>query len=274
MRAFAFAFAIALALALSGCVSESEPQQPAGGAGVIGPAGPQRNATANATGNLTVETEEVFYFDGTKGYLARPSGEGDYPGVVMVHEWWGLNEHIKGAARELASEGYVVLAVDLYRGEVANDSARARNLTMSLNQGRAIMNMHDAAVYLRQKEGAGKVAALGWCFGGGQVMQFSLSGEPLDATVIYYGNLVTDEGNLSRIEWPVLGIFGENDTSVRPESARAFDAALDNAGVENEIYVYPGVGHAFANPSGGNYAPQQARDAWVKTLRFLDRHLK
>jgi carboxymethylenebutenolidase len=134
--------------------------------------------------------------------------------------------------------------------------------------------MKAAADYLRNEEGATKIASLGWCFGGGQSLQLALSDEDLDATVIYYGSLVTDESKLSSIEQPILGIFGSKDTSIPVATVQQFDSALDNIGIENEIYIYEGVGHAFANPSGMNYAPEETKDAWDKTVSFLNRHMK
>lgn len=219
-----------------------------------------------------VAAEDAAYFEDRVGYFARPSAPGNYPGVVMIHEWWGLNDHIKDMARQLAGQGYQVLAVDLH-GKVATTPDEARALTGALDQAKAIENMRAAADFLRAK-GADRMASLGWCFGGGQSMQFALSGEPLEATVIYYGQLVTDAERLDEIAWPVLGVFGETDQSIKAETARAFDAALDEAGVENEVYIYPGVGHAFANPSGMNYAATETADAWAKTLAFLERALK
>jgi carboxymethylenebutenolidase len=115
---------------------------------------------------------------------------------------------------------------------------------------------------------------LGWCFGGGQSLQLALNSEqnPLAATVIYYGNLVNDTNELSKIKWPVLGIFGDQDQSIPVKSVNAFEQALNKTGVTNEIYIYPGVGHAFANPSD-NYAPKEAADAWKKTLAFLNKYV-
>ena len=104
-------------------------------------------------------------------------------------------------------------------------------------------------------------------------MQLALH-EKMHATVIYYGNLQTNTSRLSVIKWPVLGIFGEKDTSIPVETVKKFDAALDELKIENEIYIYPNVGHAFANPSGANYAPNETKDAWEKTLAFLERNLK
>jgi carboxymethylenebutenolidase len=221
---------------------------------------------------VPVVTENVTYFNDVRGYFVRPESEGTYPGVVMIHEWWGLNENIKQMAKQLAAEGYQVLAVDLH-GEVATTSERARELTGALDQDEALENLRAATAFLRDR-GAEKVASLGWCFGGGQSMQLSLSGEPLDATVIYYGSLVTDQAELEKIQWPVLGVFGAEDQSIPVETVTAFDAALDAAGVQNDIHVYPGVGHAFANPSGQNYAPTETQDAWAKTMTFLQENLQ
>ncbi len=238
------------------------------------PAGEIKNSEMLAgKGKYAVTTENVKYFENFTGFLAQPAQAGSYPGVVMIHEWWGLNDNIKDMAKQLASEGYVVLAVDLF-GEVANTSDRACQLVGSLNSEKAVQNMRVAAAYLRTKHSATKIASLGWCFGGGQSLRLALSGEKLDATVIYYGSLVTNESNLSAIKWPVLGIFGDKDTSIPVATVSQFDAALDKLGIENEIYVYKGVGHAFANPSGANYAANETKDAWDKTVAFLNKHTK
>lgn len=133
--------------------------------------------------------------------------------------------------------------------------------------------MRAAVAYLKD-QGATKVASLGWCFGGAQSLQLALSGERMDATVIYYGRLATTSEALAPIEWPVLGIFAGDDQSISVESVGQFKAALAENGVEHETYVYPGVRHAFANPSGMSYAPEETKDAWGKTLAFLERHLQ
>jgi carboxymethylenebutenolidase len=123
---------------------------------------------------------------------------------------------------------------------------------------------------------ASRIGSLGWCFGGGQSLQLALNTEaehPLAATVIYYGNLVTDQEELTKIQWPVLGIFGDQDESILVADVDRFEQVLNSTGVPNEIYVYEGVGHAFANPSGDNYSPRETSDAWQKTLAFLKRNL-
>jgi carboxymethylenebutenolidase len=237
-----------------------------------------------------LQNQSINYFDGSLGYLVYPSSanttgtsagqqQQKLPAVVMVHEWWGLNDNIKDMADELASEGYVVLAADLYNGEVAADPNRARELSSSVreNPQQAISNLQSAVQYLTSLPNinSSRIAALGWCFGGGQALQLALNSEqhPLAATVIYYGNLVNDTNELSKINWPVLGIFGDQDQAVPVESANAFEQALNETGITNEIYIYPGVGHAFANPSGDNYAPEETADAWEKTLAFLKKYV-
>lgn len=223
-------------------------------------------------GKYQISERPVDYFAGMNGFLAEPASPGSYPGVVMIHEWWGLNDNIRDMARELAKEGYVVLAVDLF-SKVAATAEEARAQTAALDQEKALKNLRAAAAYLRGK-GAAKIASLGWCFGGGQSLRVALSGEKLDATVIYYGQLITDGQELKKISWPVLGIFGDQDTSIPVATVNEFGAALNNLGVQNSIHIYPNVGHAFANPSGMNYAAEATKDAWAKTVLFLETNLK
>jgi carboxymethylenebutenolidase len=213
------------------------------------------------------------YFENIQGYYAEPAQPGEYPGVVMIHEWWGLNEHMRAQADELAKHGYRVLAVDLF-GRVATTADEARTQVSSLDQAKALENLKAAEKFLRDR-GSQKVASLGWCFGGGQSLRLATApGESLDATVVYYGNLPTDTEALKNITWPVLGIFGDQDQSIPTSTVGKFKEALTALNIENQIHVYPGVGHAFANPSNAGFAPQETADAWEKTLAFLDENLK
>ena len=247
----------------------------------------------DANSQSGLQNQSINYFDGSSGYLVyadttnvtSASGQQQQqqqqklPAVVMIHEWWGLNDNIKDMADELASEGYVVLAADLYNGEVATTPDKAMQLvgTVRENPEQAISNLQSAVQYLASlpNVNSSRIASLGWCFGGGQSLQLALNSEqnPLAATVIYYGNLVNDTNELSKINWPVLGIFGDQDQSIPVESVNAFEQALNETGITNEIYIYPGVGHAFANPSGDNYAPAETVDAWEKTLAFLKKYV-
>ena len=236
-----------------------------------------QNAEIFSAENLSAITAERTTIDGTPGYLARPADDGTYPAVVMIHEWWGLNVNIEHMADILAGHGYVVFAVDLYDGEVATNSSQAARLSGEVreNPDVAVEKMSRAVSGLRARaDTTSQVASLGWCFGGGQSLQLSLSEADLNATVIYYGTLATDEETLQRIDAPVLGIFGSEDNVVPVEDVRAFNQTLDELGVEHEVYVYDGANHAFANPSGQSFEAEATQDAWAKTLRFLDETLK
>ena len=231
------------------------------------------NSEIFATGSYNVESKSVNYFDDTQGYLAKPSDEGVFPGIVMIHEWWGLNDNIKEMAEKLASHGYVVLAVDLYNGEVATTSDQARQLISSFDTDAGIQNMNFAASFIQESHNVEKLGSIGWCFGGGQSLNLALNNLDMDATVIYYGSLVTEQESLSAISWPVLGIFAELDKGIPVDAVNGFESSLDELDIPNEIHIYPGVDHAFANPSGERYAPDESKDAWKKTLEFLESNL-
>lgn len=215
----------------------------------------------------------VEYFPEAQGYFVRPAGGGDYPGVVMIHENRGLRSEIRTTAEELAREGYMVLAVDMYKGTVMETQDEARAYSSQFNQDEGTENLQAAAQYLRE-QGATSLASLGWCFGGAQSLALALTDSELDAAVIYYGRLSTTTEALAPLNAPVLGIFGDADQVVPTSSVAQFEAVLNARQIENEIYMYPGVGHAFANPSNPNHAPAETTDAWQKTLAFLEKHLR
>jgi carboxymethylenebutenolidase len=245
------------------------------------------NTSSKIFGNVEMNKEgkTVAYYNGASGYLATPQSnisapDEALPAVVMIHEWWGLNDNIKEMTDRLANEGYVVLAADLFNGTVATNPEEAGQLAGAVrdNPSNAIANLQSAVRYLASLENvnSSRIASLGWCFGGGQSLQLALNTEPgfpLAATALYYGNLVTDQEELSKIKWPVFGIFGNQDESIPVDQVRQFEESLNATSVRNEIYVYDGVGHAFANPSNDNYAPEETSDAWEKTLAFLKKNV-
>ncbi|WP_428323967.1 virginiamycin B lyase family protein [Nitrosopumilus sp.] len=237
----------------------------------------QKNESNNseifAMGNFDVSTENVNYFENSQGYIARPVMDGNYPSIVMIHEFWGLNDNIKQMADKLASHGYVVFAVDLYDGKVGKTADEARQLRSSFEQSQWTDNMSTAVTYLEENYSPSSMGSIGWCFGGGQSLNLALDNPEMDATVIYYGQLVTNSEDLSKIDWPILGIFAELDNGIPPETVKEFESSLNDIGVENDITIYPDVNHAFANPSGDRYAPDEAMDAWNKTLKFFEQNL-
>ena len=228
-----------------------------------------------------VTAEEVTYGEAggkpLRGYVARPkTAQGSLPSLIVIHEWWGLNDNIRAMTRRLAGEGYQALAVDLYGGAHADTPDAAMKLmnTAMQNPAAAQDNLKRAAAWLEGK-GAKKLGVIGWCFGGGWSLGTTLlMPGKIDGTVIYYGHLETEPAKLAAIKHPVLGLFGAEDQSIPVASVRAFESALKKQGTPVEIKVYEGAGHAFANPSGGNYRPDAAKDAWQRTTAFLARTLK
>lgn len=228
-----------------------------------------------------VVAEEVVYgrVDDREvtGYLARPEGGSGEPGVVVIHEWWGLNDNIRSMTRRLAGRGYAALAVDLYGGRVAEEPSGAQELMASVMEDREGVreNLRAAHAYLDREVGAERVAAIGWCFGGMWSLRTALLlPSDLDAAVVYYGPPVTDPIRLGTLELPILGHFGAEDGSIPADTVRRFASVLDSLQIPNAIHLYEGAGHAFANPSGTGYRPEAAETAWTRTLDFLAEHLK
>ena len=210
------------------------------------------------------------------GYFSAPSDVLEpLPALIVIHEWWGLNDNVRAMADRLAGEGYMVLAVDLYNGKTATSPGEARVMMLEVVEDpeRARENIRGAYEFL-VTAGAPKIGSLGWCFGGGWSLNTAqLFPDELAASVIYYGQVTDDEDKLRPINAPILGLFGAEDTGISVDSVEAFRAALQRLRKEHEIHIYPGAGHAFANPTGTNYNADAATDAWNKTIEFLNRHL-
>ena len=241
--------------------------------------------TANASAmepRVPVTGQEVGYANvGGKmvsGYMAFPTAGGAnaaLPGVLMIHEWWGLNDNVRMMARRLAGEGYRVLAVDMY-GQTATTSEQARGLMMQVmqNRGGGIENLRGAADFLRGR-GARKVGVIGWCFGGGWSLQTALQlSDRTDAAAVYYGQPVTDRAELQKLDDPLIGFFGTADTGIPADSVRVMEQSLKSLGKNVEIHYYEGAAHAFANPSGQAYNAAAATDSWRRTVDFFNRTLK
>jgi carboxymethylenebutenolidase len=232
---------------------------------------PQRAVISERLPYAEVGDELVY------GYFVFPSDMIEpLPAVIMIHEWWGLNDNIRAMADRLAGEGYIVLAVDLFGGEQATTAAAARQLMLQVveNPQPASDNIRAAYSFVDNIAGAPRIASLGWCFGGGWSLNAAmLLPNELDAAVIYYGQVTDNEEQLGPVNVPILGLFGAKDTGIKVGSVQAFDAALERLRKPHEIHVYPDAGHAFANPSGRTYNATVADDAWRKTLDFLARQL-
>ncbi len=205
-------------------------------------------------------------------YLALPDRT-PAPAVLLVHEWWGLNDQIKAVAAELAKQGFVALAVDLYDGRVATTREEASAYVSAVDAGAATEALAAWIDWLRQHpEGNGKVGTVGWCFGGGWSLNASLAA-PVDATVIYYGSVAKSAAELAPLRGPVLGHFGTLDRRINAEMVGGFERAMAGAGKQDLTVHWYVADHAFANPSGGRYDEEDAKLAWTRTLSFFHRYL-
>jgi len=219
---------------------------------------------------------EMIQLTEARAYLSLPKqGKAPFPAVVVIHEWWGLNQHIKYWADRLATDGYAALAVDLYEGKVADNPDDAMKYMKAVDEAKALRILKEAHAFLAKDEriAAKKRACIGWCFGGGWSLQLALNAADLDAAVIYYGRLVTDPKKLAGIKAEVLGVFGNEDKGIPPATVDEFEKALEEAGVKHEIRRYDAP-HAFANPSNARYDGKSAEDAWKHVRDLLKRVLK
>jgi len=193
--------------------------------------------------------------------------------ILLIHEWWGLNDQIRTMAAEFADQGYLALAADLYDGRVGTSREENMQLMNSVDPDVAIDTLVSWIDWLRRHEkGNGRVATVGWCFGGAWSLNASLA-TPVDATVIYYGSVAKTAAQLEPLASPVLGHFATRDQYIDHEMVCAFEAAMIEAGKTFTHHWYT-ADHAFANPTGARYDQDDAQLAWRRTLAFLAEHLQ
>jgi len=229
---------------------------------------------------LAADAKNVSYKSGdetVQGVLYAPAGKGPFPGIVVIHEFWGLNDWVKEQASKLADQGYVALAIDLYRGKVATTPDEAHELMRGVPEDRAARDLHAAVEFLKSQKNVKKdrIGSIGWCMGGGYSLDLALQEQTLTAAVIHYGHLATDSEQLKKINAAILGIFGGQDRGIPVEDVKKFEQTLKQLGKKVEIVIYPDAGHAFENPNNkAGYRPEDAADAWKRTVDFLARALK
>jgi carboxymethylenebutenolidase len=289
MNAMRALLSLAACSALLGCGSSDEParETPSAAEATAAEPEPEHDApaptpAAEAAPKVAVLEQQLAYGEGARsnlvGYLAMPEDAAEpLPGVIVIHEWWGLNDNIKAMTRQLAGEGYVALAVDLYGGRTAQTPAAAQALMSDLlgDADGARNNLRQAYAYLETYAFAPRIASIGWELGGGWSLQTALLyPNELDAMVMYYGQVLTDRDRLSPVNVPMLGFFAAEDESIPVREVQQFRSTLMELGKDAEILIVPRVGPAFANPSAGTYDEKAASDAWETTLAFLQRHLK
>jgi carboxymethylenebutenolidase len=229
---------------------------------------------------FTATATDVSYKSGDEtvhGMLYTPAGAGPFPAIIAVHEWWGLNDWVKEQAGKLADQGYVVLAVDLYRGKVAQNADTAHQLMRGVPPDRANRDLQAAVAFLKSQKNvkADRIGSIGWCMGGGYSLDVALLDPTLAATVINYGHLVTDPAELKKIHAAILGNFGAQDQGITPDDVNKFQQQLKSLGKSVDIKIYPDAGHAFENPNNKDgYRAEDAADAWQRTVAFFAAHLK
>lgn len=279
---------LAAVAVLAGCGGPSEPEPSAVPAAVQATAAehahdaPEPSPAVEPAPRTPVLSRDVAYGEAERsnleGFLAMPADAAEpLPGLIVIHEWWGLNDNIKAMTRRLAGEGYVALAVDLYGGGVAATPEEAQALMAGVvnDPDKARANLRQAYEYLEKYAFAPRIASIGWCLGGGWSLETArLFPDQLDAMVMYYGQFVNDADVLRPLQMPVLGLFGGRDDSIPTADVIAFRNKLNELGKNAKILIYRDADHAFANPSGGNYDAEAAEEAWQETVTFLAAHLK
>lgn len=210
------------------------------------------------------------------GYLAVPQGEGPFPGVVVIQEFWGLVGHIKSVADRFAAEGFVALAPDLYHGQVATEPDDARKLAMEMQTDAALQDIQGAVDHLTGMPNVApeKVGVVGFCMGGGLAARMSYMGRDVGAVVVFYGRAPLDDDTVPSISVPFLGLYGETDHGITPEMVAEWDRLMTEHNKTHEMVVYRGAGHAFFNEDRPTvYDPKASADAWQRTIDWLRRYL-
>lgn len=215
--------------------------------------------------------------DTVHALLYTPPGKGPFPALIVIHEWFGLNDWVKEQASKVADQGYVALAIDLYRGKVATNAEEAHELMNGVPADRANRDLDAAFHFLKSQPEVkkNKIGAIGWCMGGGYALEVALLEPDLAADVINYGDLLTDPQQLKKIQAPILGLFGAQDRGITPVDVHKFERQMKELGKKIEITEYPDAGHQFENQTNQKaYRRQDAEDAWNKTVTFLQGTLK
>jgi carboxymethylenebutenolidase len=233
-----------------------------------------------AVSSFAADGKSVSYKSGdetVQGVLYAPRGKGPFPALVVIHEWWGLNDWVKDQASKLADQGYVTLAVDLYRGKVATTPDQAHEIMRGVPEDRAKRDLHAAVEFLKLQPNVkpDRIGSIGWCMGGGYSLDVALQEPALAATVINYGHLATDPEALKKINAPILGLFGAQDRGITPDDVHKFEQALKQLGKKIDIKIYDDAGHGFENPNNKDgFRAEDAADAWRRITGFLASTLK
>ena len=229
---------------------------------------------------FAADGKSVSYKSGdetVQAVLYTPAGKGPFPAIIVIHEWWGLNDWVKDQASKLADQGYEALAIDLYRGKVATTPDMAHEIMRGVPEDRAKRDLHSAFEFLQSQPNVRKdrIGAIGWCMGGGYSLDVALQEPTLAADVINYGHLATDSEALKKISAPILGLFGGQDQGIPSADVKKFAETLDKMGKKIDVKIYDDAGHGFENPNNkSGYRADDAADAWKRIVSFLAATLK
>ncbi len=229
----------------------------------------------SASSLFAAASKTVSYKSGdetVQAVLYTPQGKGPFPGIIVIHEWWGLNDWVKEQSGKISDLGYVTLAIDLYRGKVGTTPEEAHEIMRGVPEDRAKRDLHAAVEFLSAQSNVkrDRLGAIGWCMGGGYALDVALEEPTLRADVINYGHLATDPQSIAKINAAILGIFGAKDQGIPVEDVKKFEQQLKQQGKQVEIVIYPDAGHAFENPNNKTgYRAADAADAWQRTVKFF-----
>lgn len=230
--------------------------------------------------SFAADSKPVSYKSGdetVQAILYTPTGHGPFPAIIVIHEYWGLNDWVKEEASKLSDQGYVTLAIDLYRGRVATTPDVAHEIMRGVPEDRAKRDLHAAFEFMASQPNVKKdrIGAIGWCMGGGYSLDVALQERTLAADVINYGHLATDPDALKKINAPILGSFGGLDHGITPDDVHKFEVAMKQLGKKVDVKIYDDAGHAFENPNNKDgYRAADTADAWQRTTDFFAITLK
>jgi carboxymethylenebutenolidase len=207
----------------------------------------------------------------TKGFLARPKGVGKTPAVIVIHEFWGLVDHIKDIARRFANEGYAALAVDLFDGKSASKPEEAMKIRQEFSEEKILGDLKGAIAYLKTLDfiNPKRISSIGFCMGGWLSLSLACHTKELAGAVVFYGRIPAQIDLVRNLSCPILGNYGGADLGITDADINRLKDALIKYGKKFDIKVYPGAPHAFFNDTRESYRPDAAKDAWNRTLTFF-----
>ncbi len=225
-----------------------------------------------------IRSESITYpADGVDGmgYLAQPDDDQAHPGVIVIQEWWGLDEHIRDVARRVAGEGFVALAPDLYHGEFATEPDEARKLVMNMNRDQAMKDLSGAVAHLHAMADVKpkRFGCIGFCIGGSLTLALAVASPDVAAVAPFYAGMQPPPEQLARIQGEIVAAFGGDDAGIPMDNVQKFEKALADGGRMAQVKVYAGAPHSFFNDTRPSYRADAAQDAWENALALFRRTL-